>query len=135
LVKRIDQQRLRGESGQALAEFALVLPALMAILLGIIQFGVVFKDYLTLTDAVREGARKAAVSRNRVGRDAYVKSEVVKSGADLGSEFDSTDVEVTSTWGPGEDVTVTAYFPFSIDVLGFVIRKGELKTVAVERVE
>jgi Flp pilus assembly protein TadG len=135
LVKRIDQQRLRGESGQALVEFALVLPALMAILLGIIQFGVVFKDYLTLTDAVREGARKAAVSRNRVGRDGYVKSEVVKSGADLGSEFDTTDVEVTSTWGPGEDVTVTAYFPFSIDVLGFVIRKGELKTVAVERVE
>jgi Flp pilus assembly protein TadG len=135
LVKRIDQQRLRGESGQALAEFALVLPALMAILLGIIQFGVVFKDYLTLTDAVREGARKAAVSRNRVGRDAYVKSEVVKSGSDLQPEFDTTDVEVTSSWDPGEDVTVTAYFPFSIDVLGFVIRKGELKTVAVERVE
>jgi Flp pilus assembly protein TadG len=135
LVKRIDQQRLRGESGQALVEFALVLPALMAILLGIIQFGVVFKDYLTLTDAVREGARKAAVSRNRVGRDDYVKSEVVKSGADLQPEFDTTDVEVTSSWDPGEDVTVTAYFPFSIDVLGFVIRKGELKTVAVERVE
>jgi Flp pilus assembly protein TadG len=135
LVKRIDQQRLRGESGQALAEFALVLPALMAILIGIIQFGAVFKDYLTLTDAVREGARKAAVSRNRVGRDAYVKSEVVQSGSDLGSEFDTTDVEVTSSWDPGEDVTVTAYFPFSIDVLGFVIRKGELKSVAVERVE
>lgn len=135
-MKRIDQQRLRGESGQALAEFALVLPALMAILIGIIQFGAVFKDYLTLTDAVREGARKAAVSRNRTGsREGYVKGEVVKSGSDLGSEFDTGDVDVNSSWNPGEDVTVTAYFPFSIDVLGFVIRKGDLKSTATERVE
>lgn len=134
-MKEIDQQRLRGESGQALAEFALVLPALMAILIGIIQFGAVFKNYLTLTDAVREGARKAAVSRNRAGNVDYVKSEVVKSGSDLGPEFDTSDVDVNSSWDPGEDVVVTAKFPFSIDVLGFVVKKGDLTSTATERVE
>jgi hypothetical protein len=134
-VKKMDQQRLRGESGQALVEFALVLPALMAILLGILQFGTVFKDYLTLTDAVREGARKAAVSRNRVGNVDYVKAEVVKSGEDLKPEFDTSDVEVLSTWEPGEDVTVRAKHPYSIDVLGIVIKSGDLTSVAVERVE
>ncbi len=55
--------RLRNEGGQAIVEFALVLPILMAILLGIIQFGIIFNNYITLTDATRAGARKAAVSR------------------------------------------------------------------------
>jgi hypothetical protein len=134
-VKRIKQLRLRVESGQALVEFALVLPALMAILIGILQFGVIFKDYLTLTDAVREGARKAAVSRNRVGRVDYVKAEVVKSGEDLKPDFDTADVEVVSSWKPGEDVTIRAKHPYSIDVLGIVVHAGDLETVAVERVE
>ena len=46
-----------------MTEFALVLPVLVALLLAIIQFGIVFNNYLTITDATRAGARKAAVSR------------------------------------------------------------------------
>ena len=45
-----------------MTEFALVLPILALLLFGIVQFGLVFNNYLTLTDAVRSGARKAAVS-------------------------------------------------------------------------
>src|SRR3712207_3323787 len=98
MIRKID---IRNEKGQSVAEFALVLPLLMLVLLGIVQFGMVFKQYITLTDAVREGARKAAVSRHRTDRESYVRSEVVKSGSDLGSGFTTSDVTVTSTWGPG----------------------------------
>ena len=52
-----------GESGQAFVEFALVLPLCSCILLGVIQFGNVFRDYIALADATRVGARQAAVSR------------------------------------------------------------------------
>lgn len=38
-------------------EFALLLPVLMYILMGIIQFGFIFGAYITLNNAVREGAR------------------------------------------------------------------------------
>lgn len=47
----------REETGQNLVEFALLLPILMYILLGIIQFGFIFAAYVTLNNAVREAAR------------------------------------------------------------------------------
>lgn len=45
------------EDGQNIVEFALLLPLLMYILMGIIQFGFIFAAYLTINNAVREGAR------------------------------------------------------------------------------
>lgn len=47
---------------QALAEFALVLPILAMLLLGIIQFGFIFTAQIGVTNAVREAARIAAVT-------------------------------------------------------------------------
>jgi Flp pilus assembly protein TadG len=58
-------QRLRAfhhaDEGQNLVEFALLLPILMYILMGIMQFGLIFAVYLTLNNAVREGARWASI--------------------------------------------------------------------------
>ncbi len=56
--------RGRGQaSGQSLAEFALVVPALMAILFAIIQFGLVFWAQNTLTQTVRDTGRWAATQQ------------------------------------------------------------------------
>ncbi|MGH3115221.1 MAG: TadE family protein, partial [Gaiellaceae bacterium] len=46
------------QQGQTMTEFALVLPLLALLLFGVIQFGIVFHQYVTLTDAVRAGARQ-----------------------------------------------------------------------------
>lgn len=58
-------QRLRAfqqeDEGQNLVEFALLLPVLMYILMGIMQFGLIFAVYLTLNNAVREGARWGSI--------------------------------------------------------------------------
>ena len=70
-------------NGQAIVEFALVLPILMAILLGIIQFGIIFNNYITLTDATRAGARKAAVSRFLNDNGARAKQAVQDSAQGL----------------------------------------------------
>jgi len=131
------RNRIADQQGQSLVELALVLPALMLILVGILQFGIVFKQYITLTDAVREGARKAAVSRHRGAAAAtdYAKGEVVKSGSDLGSGFTKSNVTVTSSWTRGDDVTVRATFNFTINVLGKVVKTGQMSSTATERVE
>jgi Flp pilus assembly protein TadG len=50
---------IRSERGQSLTEFALALPILALLLFAVIQFGIVFNNYVTLTDATRAGARKA----------------------------------------------------------------------------
>ncbi|MHB8996334.1 MAG: TadE/TadG family type IV pilus assembly protein [Armatimonadota bacterium] len=52
-----------GRRGAAAVEFALVLPLLLALLFGIIEFGLVFKDQLAILQAAREGSRIAAVGR------------------------------------------------------------------------
>lgn len=49
------------DGGQNLVEFALLLPVLMYILMGIMQFGLIFAAYITVNNAVREGARWGSI--------------------------------------------------------------------------
>jgi Flp pilus assembly protein TadG len=53
--------RLRDERGAAAVEFALVLPLLVVILFGILEFGRALHISHVVTDAAREGARRAVV--------------------------------------------------------------------------
>ena len=53
--------RLRSERGAEIVELALVLPILMLVLGGIVDFGFLFKNYEVVTNAAREGARFAVV--------------------------------------------------------------------------
>src|SRR5271163_292440 len=50
-----------GESGQALVEFALVLPIIIVILFGIVVFGVALNDWIDETQLASEAARFASV--------------------------------------------------------------------------
>lgn len=51
------------DDGASAVEFALVLPMLVLLLFGIIEFGLAFNARVTLTHAAREGARLASVGR------------------------------------------------------------------------
>jgi Flp pilus assembly protein TadG len=57
------QKRRDREEGQALVEFALVMPILLLVLFAIIQFGLVLNNYITVTDSARAGARELALER------------------------------------------------------------------------
>lgn len=52
----------RADAGQALAEMALAIPALLLILFGIIEFGSAWRSYQVVTNAAREGARRAVMA-------------------------------------------------------------------------
>ena len=54
-------RRLGGEDAAQLVEFALVLPMLLLVVLGIAEFGFIFQRYEVLTNAAREGARMAVL--------------------------------------------------------------------------
>jgi Flp pilus assembly protein TadG len=125
---------LKNQEGQSVAEFALVLPLLMVILLGILQFGVLFRDYLAVTDAVRAGARKAAVSRSAASPTTACENAVKSAATDL-NVADDLIVKCTSTWGPGEDVEVSASYPYEINLLGQVVKSGRFTSTTTERVE
>ena len=128
------------ERGQTLVEFAALLPVLCLLLFGIIQFGVVFHDYITVTDASRVGARKAAVSRlgpGDNGASAEAAAREAAQGLDdaivVEPEFVTCDAD---DWdAAGSPVSCTVNYPYSIDVLGYVVADGTLTSVTTERLE
>ena len=121
-----------------MAEFAIAMPALLLLILGIVQCGLVYNNWVTLTDAVRAGARKAAVSRTDANRNADVTSAVKAAATDLDASKLTVDTP-SSTWNPGDTVTVCAHYPYSISVLPgtswAVVKSGNLDSCTTERVE
>jgi Flp pilus assembly protein TadG len=129
--------RKKREQGQTMAEFTLVLPVLAILLFGVIQFGIAFNNYLAVTDAVRAGARQAAVARYLPPgeREAKVRAKVYASADGLDTSKLSVTVTASGGWEPGSDVTVTASYPYSINLLGKVVKDGFLTSKTTERVE
>lgn len=54
-------KRFLKEQGQSMVEFALILPVLLVILCGIVDFGWIYYNQITLNNAAREGARYAVI--------------------------------------------------------------------------
>jgi Flp pilus assembly protein TadG len=124
---------LKSEQGQSLTEFALALPVLALLLFAVIQFGIAFNHYVTLTDATRAGARKAAVGRQLSNPVAACQTAIQNSAQNLDASQLTTNC--SSTWQPGADVTVNATYPYQISLLGLVVKSGRLKSTTTERVE
>ncbi len=53
--------RFRREEGSALIELSLILPVLLLMLLGVLDYGLVFQQYMTLNDSVRATAYYATM--------------------------------------------------------------------------
>jgi Flp pilus assembly protein TadG len=125
--------QLRAERGQTMVEFAIVLPVLLLVVFAVIQFGILFSNFVALTDAVRAGARTASVSRLAPDPVGATVARVQGATGDLNPA--SLGVTVTSGWQHGDDVTVAATYPYSISLFGLVVQSGQLRSATTERVE
>jgi Flp pilus assembly protein TadG len=132
---------VRGERGQTAVEFALIAPLLVILLLAIIQFGIAFHNYVTITDAARAGARKAIVARFASGNF----SDATQTVKDAASSLDQSQlnkpgaIQITAPGGmtAGSLVTVTVNYPYTIDIplIGLTVSSGTLTAVAKEELE
>ncbi|MEX2532300.1 MAG: TadE/TadG family type IV pilus assembly protein [Gemmatimonadota bacterium] len=81
--KRRGRSRLKDRGGQALAEFVLVVPVLLLLVFGIVEFGLAFRTHQIVTNTAREGARVAVLP---TGDDAgvidVVEDRLSSSGLD-----------------------------------------------------
>jgi Flp pilus assembly protein TadG len=118
-----------------MTEFALVLPILALLLFGVIQFGLVFNNYITLTDAVRAGARKAAVSRHLQNPNGAAEEATRDAATDLRQSDLRVTVSASPRWESGAEATVTADYPYQISLLGLVLKSGRMHSTTKERVE
>lgn len=115
-------KRLRGERGAELIEFAFVLPLLLLVVAGIIDFGFLFKDYEVLTNAAREGARLGSLP-NYTPADiqARVTDYAISGGLIAGDVTIPTPTTVAIDLGGGTTVTgiqVTVSYPHAFWILG-----------------
>lgn len=109
------------ESGQAMVEFALILPIFIAILFGILEFGVYFSLSLSVTSAAREGAREGIVCASDKDFASRVKSKVKNSAPNL--DPSNLNISVSKTGSSGnQDVVVTVdYVSATLTPLGKLI--------------
>lgn len=96
--------RTGGDRGAALVEFALVLPLLLVVIAGIVDFGFVFQRYEVITNAAREGARLASLPEYQTNTTmiqdrvrSYVQQGLSLSNAALDSVVPAANVVVTDT--------------------------------------
>jgi len=93
------------ERGAALVEFAIVLPVLLLLVFGIIEFGRAHNTQLTLTHAVREGVRTYAITQDQTQGE-----DVARLAA---TTLDPAQMTITVT--PcviDEPTTMTITYPF-----------------------
>lgn len=106
----------KNEKGQALVEFTLVVPILLLLVFGIVEFGRVYSTVLAVNHVARETARAAAVGINGSSLE-----EIAENAA---PHLSSDDVTVTiSPASPirGEEVTVVV--EVSVDIKSPVINR------------
>jgi Flp pilus assembly protein TadG len=130
-------KRRNTDQGQAVVEFAVILPVLLLILFAILQFGVVFNNYIQVTAAAREGARKAAVSRSLGTANAESAATTSAKSAAPGLTQSSVNVSFPNnpTFAQGSDVSVQVTYPYSISIIGLVVASGNLSSTTTMRVE
>jgi Flp pilus assembly protein TadG len=129
------KRTIKNERGQTMTEFAFVLPILLVLLFGIMQFGVIFNNYVALTDAARAASRKGAVSRSASNPQGDCEATGYAAGTNLDQPHVKFILTCDSTWAIGSDVTVTATYPYNIRLLNWVVASGTLNTTMKERVE
>ncbi len=94
--------RLRSERGAAAVEFALVVPILLALLLGIVEFGRAYNVQISLTHAARETARTMAI--DNVWGDAVSQGRTAApSVALVAGDF----AAAPAACAPGQQISVT----------------------------
>ncbi len=99
VVRGIVRHRARRDEGAAALEFAIVLPVLLLLLLGMIEFGYAYQAQLAVTHAAREGARFAAVHTDSEWNPALIASRAhpltIADGLAISKTSNATAVTVT----------------------------------------
>lgn len=112
----------RDQRGQALAEFALVVPLLLILVIGIIEFGRAWNARQVITDAAREGARLAVVQDPTVDQatvDTRIRDALRRAAIDPATATITLDA---SRWRlTGEVMTVSVAAPYRFTFLGPLI--------------
>jgi Flp pilus assembly protein TadG len=124
MLRLIQRRRKNGEKGQALAEFALLIPIFLMLMFAIVDFGMGFYSWITVTNSAREGARVGAVHAplNVASSPCFGKASLqqciedrVLETAGLADQATKMTVTITNAQGQsGESVVVKVDYDYDL---------------------
>ena len=100
---------LKDTRGQALLEFALILPILLLLILGIVEFGRAWNLAQMMSDVTREGARRAVVADPSITETSvhdFMDTKLATAGVPSGTAT-ITFSKSGANWHTAGDQTVT----------------------------
>jgi Flp pilus assembly protein TadG len=142
---------MRSQKGQALVEFALVIPFFLIVVIGVAEIAIQWHRNLALSAATRAAARTASTCR-------FQPSQTATTNA-INASFDGTadtslpghseptyefgsppatqecDSTASNEVDPGTKITVRASYPVSINFFGTGFSLGTLTSTSVSSVE
>jgi Flp pilus assembly protein TadG len=131
------------QSGQAVIELALTLPLLLLIVMGILDFGLMFQRYEVVTNAAREGAR-VGVLPNYTTVDAQLRAQqyLTSGGLNGSATVNATVAQVAVGAKKVNQVTVTVQYDHThlfvgpiLNLIGGSLGSVTLQGVSTMRVE
>lgn len=106
--------------GMAMVEMIFVLPLLILLVFAIAEFGLMFSRWLTLSNAVREGARAGVAWRGSSCDPKTTEAEVrSRAGAYAragGVPLQDSDFTVTGVCDSGSSLVVSAKYDFKLNI-------------------
>jgi len=118
-TKKMEKRPRRGDSGEALLEIALVLPILLLLSMGMLDFGRAFHAKNIVDQAAREAARVAAVSNDDKAL-ATTRANDILAAAGIAGVTTVSDIDASKMI----TVTVTYRFTFVTPGLFAFFSKG-----------
>ena len=109
----------RSEGGQALVEFALVLPVILLLVVGVLEFARAWNLHQVMTDAAREGARRAVLADPVIDRDS-VKAAMWRHLATFGYDpaYSTMTISPDADFKQsGKNITVDLSLPYKFAIL------------------
>jgi Flp pilus assembly protein TadG len=97
-------RRPTDDRGAAVVEFALVLPVLIVLVLGIIEFGRIFNVQVSITNAAREAARTMAIEND----PALARTDAINAAPSVNPALVAGEISIVpADCDAGETVNVT----------------------------
>ncbi len=116
----------RSDAGQALVEFALVMPVVLLMLVGIIEFGRAWNVQQVITDAAREGCRHGVLANPAITQ-ASVVGTINTALARAAIDTNVTQITLIGFGaGTGTLLTVDVQTPYQFRFLGVLINLANL---------
>ncbi|BEP27719.1 TadE/TadG family type IV pilus assembly protein [Helicovermis profundi] len=99
--------------GQSLVEFTIVLPIILVLILGLLEFGLILNSYITINTISRNGARLASVGAS----DLEINQELIIDAPNI--DFNKVTVTISPNESDrlrGESVRVDILYKYNVNI-------------------